>query len=164
MSVSQYWTKDMYANLSTLDASGANAVEYAPGEAIDVKRAIFVTTVAQTVADATITVVVRDRDNGNSTTIGTFTLPFTGSALDKVYYVDFGKPDEDGTVETDGSLVFSSDEPGGLVEVLPGQEIVFTSDGGGDAGTYQVYLEYISKGFDPNVLGITDNERTFTHA
>lgn len=164
MSVSQYWTKDHYANVGSLDASGANSVVYAPGEAIDAIRAILVTTVAQTVANATITVAVRDVDNGNSTTIGTFTLPFSGSAADDVQYADFGKPATTGTVETDGSTVYSSADPGGVIEVLPGQEIVFTSDGGGDAGTYQVYLEYVSKGFNPEVLGITDNERTFTHA
>jgi hypothetical protein len=164
MGVSQYWTKDMYANLSTLDASGANSVVYAPGESIDVKRLIFVTTVAQTVADAVLTVAVRDVDNGNSTTIGTVTLAFTGSTADDVQYTDLGKPATTGTVETDGSLVFSSDDPGGVIAIRPGQELAITSNGGGDAGTYQVYVEYISKGFNPEVLDITDNELTFTHA
>lgn len=180
MSVSQYWTKDHYANVGSLDAAEASTVTYAPGEAIDVIRAILVTTEAQTAATATITVAVRDVDNGNSTTVGTFTMVVAGSALDKVDYVDFGKPPTTGTTASDGSLVYEGYNTGGVgfdgdgnvvntrtegvIEVLPGQEIAFTSDGGGDAGTYQVYIEYISKGFNPEVLDITANERTFTHA
>jgi len=163
MSSSLFWTKSEFANLSTLDASGSNAVQYEPGQRIKAKRLILVTTVAQTVANATLTVVVRDRDNGNSTTIGTITVPFSGSALDKVLYADFGKPKTTATTGSDGSATYSTD-PGGLVEVDPGQEIVITSDGGGDAGTYQVYLEYIPEGFDPYVQGVEDNEMTFTHA
>lgn len=164
MSVSQYWTMDRYENLSTLDVSGANSVVFAPGESIDVKRLIFVTTIAQTVALSNLTVAVRDVDNGNSVTIGTFTIPLTGTALDKVWYTDLGVPDEDGSTGSDGSLIFQSYDPGGVVAVNPGQELVVTSDGGGDAGTYQVYIQYQSKGFNPEVLGIEANERTFTPA
>jgi hypothetical protein len=164
MSVSQFFTNAKFADLSTLDASGANAVQFNPGERAKVKRVILVTTVAQTTADATITVVVRDRDNGNSTTIGTFTLPFTGSATDDVQYAEFGNPSATADTGVDGSSVYSSVSPGGLIEVDPGQEMVFTSDGGGDAGTYHVYVEYIPEGFNPEVLGITANERTFTAA
>lgn len=164
MSVSQYWTKALFANAGTLDASGANTVAFAPGEAIDVKRLILVTTVAHTTANATITVAVRDVDNGNSTTIGTFVLPFSGSAADDVQYVELGKPATTGTVASDGSTVYSSVDPGGLIEVLPGQEIALTSDGGGDAGSYAVYVEYMPKGFNPEVLGLDDEELTFTHA
>lgn len=155
-----YWTKDVQYNAGTLDASGANAIVFAPGRPVDVKRIVVVTTVAQTTADAVISVAVRDVDNGNSTAIGTFTLPFTGSAADDVKYVELGKPLTTGTTASDGSLVYKGHTPGGPVRVDVGQEMSLTSNGGGDAGTYQVYFEYLDQGFD----AVTETELVFTHA
>lgn len=144
--MSAYWDYEVFTDLSTLDASGANAVQYNPGCPMDVKALVFVTTVAQTVADATLTVVVRDRDNGNSTTIGTLVLPFTGSALDQVRRFKLQLPKTTATTSSiDGSTTYASTP--GVVEVNPGQEMVITSDGGGDAGTYQVYVEAVKQGF-----------------
>lgn len=153
--------RDKIENLGTLDASGANTIVYAPGRPVVIRRAILITTVAQTVADAVITVAVRDVDNGNSTSQGTFTIPFTDSAADDVAYVDIGKPATAGTVAVDGSTVYEGFTPGGGVRVEPGQEISFTSDGGGDAGTYQVYLEMTDEGFE---VGDADREITFVAA
>ncbi len=164
MSSSRHYTDATVENLATLDASGANAVQFNPGMTVKVKRLIFITTIAQTTADAVITVVKRNRDDTPTETLGTVTLPFTGSATDDVQYVELGYPDTDGEVGSDGSTVYSSVSPGGMIEMVPGEELVLTSNGGGDAGTYQVYVEYIPEGFNPEVLGITDNELTFTHA
>lgn len=177
MSSSRYFTDALIADLSTLDASGANSVQFNPGQTIRAKRLIFVTTVAHTVADATITVVRRNRDDTPTETLGTFTLPFTGSATDKVYYVELGLAPTTGTTGVDGSTVYKGYNDGGasiatgqvvnsdvesLPQFVPGEELVMTSNGGGDAGTYHVYVEYIPEGFNPEVLGITANERTFT--
>lgn len=173
MSSSRFFTDVKFADLSTLDASGANAVQFNPGETVRVKRIILVTTVAQTVADATITVVRRNRDDTPTETLGSFTLPFTGSALDKVYYTELGLAPTTGSTGVDGSTVYKGYNDGGIVSGVnvdveslpkldPGEELVLTSNGGGDAGTYHVYVEYIYEGFNPEVLGITANERTFT--
>lgn len=161
-----YYADKAIANLGTLDTSGANTIVFAPGRPADVCRAILVNTVAHTVADAIITVAVRDVDNGNSTTIGTFTLPFTGSAADDVKYVELVFPDSDGEISSiDGSLTFSSESPGGPIQVDVGQEISFTSNGGGDAGTYQVYVEYYDQPFQSEAGRVGNAaELTFTPA
>jgi hypothetical protein len=161
--MSGYYTKDDIANLGTLDASGANSVVFAPGRPVDVDRVIVVTTVAQTTADATITLGVRDVDNGNSVTKGSFVLPFTGSATDDVKYVNLVKPKTTATTASDGSITFTGYSPGGFIEVNPGQELFLTSDGGGDAGTYQVYVEYKDQGFSGSRIADAV-ELTFTAA
>lgn len=160
--VGGYWGHETTVNLGTLDASGANTIVFAPGHYFDVKRVILVTTIAQTVVDAIITVAIRDVDDGNSTTKGTFTLAFTGSATDDKKFVDFGKPATTGTTAADGSLIYKGHTPGGVLELKPGQELSLTSDAGGNAGTYQVYVEGYDKGMNIGQVGMT--ELTFTHA
>lgn len=153
--------RDKIDNLGTLDASGANTIVFAPGRQAVVRKIILITTVAQTVANATITVAVRDVDNGNSVTQGTFVMPFATSATDDVAFVKPGQPATAGTTAVDGSLVFEGYEPGGGIVVEPGQELALTSDGGGDAGTYQVYVESID---NPFVEAEADREITFVAA
>lgn len=144
---SNYMTKDDIANLGTLDASGANSIVFAPGRPVDVDRIILVTTVAHTVADATITVGVRNVDDTSSVTKGSFVIPFTGSALNKVLAIELVKPKTTATTAADGSIYYAGYNPGGFIRVDPGQELFLTSDGGGNAGTYQVYIEYKDQGF-----------------
>lgn len=125
-------------------------------------RIRLVTTVAHTTVNAVITVTLRDQDDANSTTLGTFTLPFTGSATDDVKFVDFIKPATTGTVSTiDGSTVFTAVGKG-PVKVLPNQEIALTSDGGGATGTYNVFFEGVDEGL--NNLYPLGSELTFTAA
>lgn len=145
--MSGYMTKDDIANAGSLDASGANTLAWAPGRPVDVDRIVLVTTVAHTVADATITVGVRNVDDTSSVSKGTFVIPFTGSALNKVFSIPLVKPKTTSTTGADGSIVFKGYSPGGFIRVDPGQELFLTSDGGGDAGTYQVYIEYKDQGF-----------------
>lgn len=152
--------RDQMLNLGTLDASGANAVVFAPGRPAIVRKIVTVTTIAQTTADAVITMAVRDVDDGNSTTQGTFTLPFTGSAADDVKFVKPGQPSATGATAVDGSTVYEGFTPGGGIRVEVGQELSLTSNGGGDAGTYQVYVEYIDEGFNE----ADGTELTFTAA
>lgn len=140
-----YYDKARTDNIGSLDASGANTVAFAPGQPVDVTRIVLVTTVAHTTADATITVTVRDVDDGNSTTVGTFALAYDGSATDDVQYVNVAGEQVGPTTASDGSIVYGPNP--GVIEVNPGQEIALTSDGGGDAGTYQVYVEYFPQGF-----------------
>lgn len=154
MSEALYFTDKPAHLLGTLDASGANSLSWAPGKPVDIENLIFLTTIAQTVADATITVGVRDIDDGNSTTRGTFALPFSGSATDQVRRVRLAAP-RTTPIEYVASQpagagfgvteVMRSGE--GLLKVNPGQEIFVTSNGGGDAGSYLVYAEYFAQPF-----------------
>lgn len=142
-----YATKEAIKQVGTaaLDASGANTVTAIFGRKARLKRLILVTTVAQTVANATITVAVRDHDDSPSTTIGSFVLPFSGSAIGDKKYVDLVTTDTDGSTSSiDGSLVYEAGDP---VEVEPTEELALTSDGGGDAGSYLVFVEYWDQPF-----------------
>lgn len=153
--------KDEIANVGAATISGTTAVTWAPGRPADVRRLILVTTTAVTVADATLTVSVRDVDDGNSTSYGTFVVPFTGSAADDVQYVDLVTTDTDGSTSAiDGSLVYTA---GGMIEVNPGQELVVVSDGGATAGVVQVYVEYQDLGFSGSRVEDA-TELTFTPA
>jgi hypothetical protein len=145
--MSSYMTQDDIINLGAFDAAEASTVAFAPGRPVDVHRVILVTTEAQVAADAIVTVSVRDVDDGNSTTIGTFTIPLAGSALDNVQYVNLVYPATTGTTASDGSLVFTGYDPGGFVQVNPGQEIAFVSNAGGSSGIYTLYVEYKDQGF-----------------
>lgn len=159
----------MYFDKDRIDSAGAltdgGTLEWAVGQVVDVKRLILVTTTAYTVADTTVTVSVRDVDNGNSTTIGTFVIPFTGSAADDVKFVNVGEPETTGSVSAiDGSLVFSN-EPGGLLRINPGQELAIVDGGTQTAGASAVYVEYIPGGFQEYAdSDYSPAELTFTHA
>lgn len=155
-----FYDKTQLYNAGTLDTSGANAIVFAPGQPVHVKRVIFVTTVAHTVANATISVAVRDVDNGNSVAIGSFVVPYSGSAADDVGFANIAA-NQTGPTTLSGNGISAPvwyDGGAGDVLVVPGQEISLTSDGGGDAGTYQVYFEYVPTGFKE-----ADADRKFTY-
>lgn len=146
---------------ASLDASGANSIDFGLDSVWWLSTIRLITTVAQTVADATITVALRDKDDGNSTTLGTFVLPYSGSATDDIKYVQMIKPLTSATTSSiDGSTTYSA-EGKGPVKVLANQEIVLTSDGGGNAGTYIIYFEGVEEGLNKRVYG---TELTLTAA
>lgn len=158
-----FWGKKRILNPagSSLDASGTNSIDFGLVATWFLARIKMVTTIAHTVADATITVALRDKDDGNSTTLGTFTLPFSGSATDDIKYVDLIKPLTTATTSSiDGSTTYTTENKG-PVKVLANQEIVLTSDGGGNAGTYLIYFEGVEEGLNSAVTG---SARTFTAA
>lgn len=150
-----FWTKDAYHKLGSLTISGANTVVWDPAERVKVKRVILMVTTAQANASAEVTVGVRDKDDGNSSAHSAFTFP-TGGAADTVYYYDVSaNPDADGDAISGapgigGARVYDADPD--LLEVLPGQEFFATSDGGGDNGVVDVYVQYQSMGFNPETL------------
>lgn len=154
-----YYDKARTDSMGTLTVSGTTALTWAPGQVADVKRIVFVTTTALTVADSVITVAVRDVDDGNSTTIGTFTMVQSGSATDDVSYANIGNQGTGPTTASDGSTVYEGGD--GVVEVLPGQELVLTSDGGSTAGAVEAYVEYIPGGFNEEADYVTA-QMTFT--
>lgn len=145
---SNYMTTDDIALVSAgLDLSTVVTAVYAPGRPQDISRIILVTQIAQTVADANITVGVRNVDDTSSVTKGSFVLPLSGSALNKVLSIPLVKPKATATVNVDQSIGYKGYSPGGFIRVNPGQELFMTSDGGGSTGTYAIYVEYKDQGF-----------------
>lgn len=140
-------------------ADSTAAVAYAPGKPIDVKRAVGVITEASA-GSSVVTVAVRNIDDTGSTTIGTFTVP-AGLALNSVFAVELAGVDPDAVIEASGGISqpaevttgrvngYQSNQPG-VIEVNPGQEISFTSDGGGTAGIANLYIEYVEMGNNPD--------------
>lgn len=170
MSNDSSWGRKQVLNPAgvSLDASGANTAVITFGQRVAVSRLVLVTTVAQTVADATITVAVRDVDDGNSTTKGTFTLPFTGSATDDLKYVDLIKPSTSGAAGADSvtavpTTVYTTSGKGPIY-IEANQELALTSDGGGNAGTYMIYAEGWPEGNNVKDDSPAMSERTFTAA
>lgn len=137
----------------SLDASGANTAVVAIGHPAAVSRVVFVNTIAHTVADAVITFGYRNVDDTPSVTLGTFTLPFTGSATDDIKFIDIMLPLATGTVSSiDGSTVYTTAGKG-PVYLEANDEMFFTSDGGGNAGTYLIYLQGWLEPFNEEVVG-----------
>lgn len=150
-----YYNEVRFSPAASLTISGANTAVFQPGEAIDVKRVILITTTAQATAVANVTIGVRDADGGNSSTHSIFTFPAVTVADDVHYYDLSARPDEDGDAVSGapgigGQKTFDATPT--MLTVLPGQEVFITSDGGGDNGVVDVYFEYISRGFNPENL------------
>jgi hypothetical protein len=124
-------------------AKGGTAV-LQPGKPIDVLGIILVTTTAYTVANSTHTVAVRNADTTTSVTKGTYVVPFSGSALNKVLYIPM-RNIITSTTGVDGSLVYTGAE--GAIKVNPGQEIVITDGGQQTVGASDAYFEYSEQGF-----------------
>jgi hypothetical protein len=158
-----YFDKDRVDSVGALTDGGT--LEWGVGQVVDVKRLILVTTTAYTVANDTVTVSVRDVDNGNSVTIGTFVITFAGSAADDVRFVNLGEPETAGSISPiDGSLIFDN-EPGGLLRINPGQELVIVDGGQQTAGASALYVEYIPGGFQEYAdSAYSPAEMPFTHA
>lgn len=154
MSGANYWAgRERFQALGTLTVSGSTPIVAQFPTQIDLKRLILRTTTAQTVANDTVTVAVRDLDNGNSETIGTFVVPFSGSVLDKVVYVDLAKPSTSvlaGQVNDQynhAAQVYQSGTGIHRVRILFNQELVITPGAGATAGAYSVEAQYQDLGF-----------------
>lgn len=127
------------------DLSTVITVALAAGKRVAVSRIRFVTTVAQTVALATLTVFKRKADGTGSTTLGTAVLPLTGSVVNQVQYINLIKPSLTGAAGADSTTalpttVYTTTGKGPVY--LEADEVIgITSDGGGSTGTYNVYFE-----------------------
>lgn len=172
--MSGYWsTADRVTPAVSFDFAEAVTSVFEPGKPADVKRIVLVLTEASN-GDEVITVAVRDAGNGgNSTTIGTFTIP-NGAAVNSVYKVDIAGVDADAVVPTgehsqpaevttgrvDG---YQTNLPG-VIEVDVGQEIAVTSTGAtATTGTANLYFEYVEIGNNPDRNG-DPTALTFTNA
>lgn len=144
-----YYDKDLVVLAGALTDAGT--LVWAPGEAVDVKRIIHVTTTAYTVANGGVTVARRNIDDTSSVNILSYVIPFTGSALNKVMFANVREPPLVGTTGSDGSLVFLNTGAGHL-RVNPGQELLLTDAGTQTAGASAVYIEYIPVGFNEKAI------------
>ena len=88
-----YWGDTKTMLVGTLDASGSNTVSLAFGQPVEVKRLILVNTVVHTVANAKLTVGVRDRDDSPTADPSAYTLVPSGSAKAAGFPLDLGPPD-----------------------------------------------------------------------
>lgn len=142
-------------------ADSTAPVALAPGKPIDVKRVVGVITEASA-GTSVVTVAVRNVDDTGSTTIGTFSVP-ASLALNSVFVVEIAGVDPDpvvvtgevsqpADVTTGRVLGYQTNLPG-VIEVNVGQEISFTSDGGGTAGIANLYVEYVEMGNNPDRNG-----------
>jgi hypothetical protein len=141
--MSNYMTKDQFLDIGSL-TDGGTLVYNAPVP-IHIKRIVLRTTTAYTVADDTVTVIVRDNDDTPTATKGSFVMAFTSSAIGDVTEVVLDSANPAATVAADGSL-YSKPGPG-FIELLPGQEFVLTDGGTQTAGASQVYIEFVKQGF-----------------
>lgn len=158
-----FWREYDIRDLGSVDISGANATTAVEvGEKWSIKRIIGVVTVATTGAAASvITMAIRDADGNGSADVGTFTVP-SGVAVNTVFYVDPAKPDTDGTAAVDGTTLYTDDPD--MPVVLPGEEFLLTSNGGGDAGTVRFFVQYQRGGFVPGSHPVTASEYAWVAA
>lgn len=133
-------------DLGSFTINGANTIAFAPGEAVNIKRIIFAFTTAHTTPAPTLTMQRRPIAGtaANEVSLGTFALA-AAMAAGSVYYFDLARPlVTTGTVSTiDGSLGYTA-EPD-MPQILPGQDFAIVSDGGGNAGVCNVFVEYINQ-------------------
>ena len=145
--------------MGTLDTSGANTLDWVPGNPVDVKRILLVVTTAMTTADPTLTIGVRDADLGtNSETYATAVIPYASGADGAQFYIDFPARTSAVSAGSDGpytdqvdksaAIVYRTTEP---LHIDFGQELFITSNGGGDAGVSAVYVEYLKQGFNESM-------------
>ena len=140
-----YWGKEKTMLVGTLDASGSNTVSLAFGQPVEVKRLILVNTVVHTVANAKLTVGVRDRDDSPTADHRAYTLVQSGSAKGDVFTIELGPPDTAATVAVDGLDTHAATPI--LLAIDTDEELFITSDGGGDAGSYDIYAQVQELGF-----------------
>ena len=156
--MSNYFTKDQYLDIGAM--AKAATVTYSPPVAIDVKRIIVRTTTAYTVANTIVTVNVMDIDGSPTATKGTFTIPFTGSTIGDVSWVDLKSANPAATTAADGSL-YSKPGPS-FITVLPGQSLQIVDAGSQTAGASQLYIEFEKLGYNPNA-GTTNATKTIAY-
>lgn len=136
------------ASLGTYTVNGANTIAFAPGSKVKLKRLILVYTTAHTTPGAELTLQRRPIAGtaANQETLAVMTTPAAVAAGAYLYY-EFGTPY--------ANVVASSDSvPGGYTSASPdmpeidvGEDFAIVSDGGGDAGVANVYVEYIQEPF-----------------
>ena len=141
-----FWGAYKVMSVGNLDAAETVTVSLAFGQPVAVKRLIFVTTEVATVADAKLTVGVRDRDDSPSVNHTAYTMPFSGSALGDVFVAELAEPDTAADATGSDSLDVFSATPI-LLEIDVDEELFITSDGGGNAGKYDVYAQVQELGF-----------------
>lgn len=169
----EFATTDRIASVGSLNlGAGAATVVYATGRPINIKRITMVMTTAQATAGAVITFGVRNVDDTSSTTIGTFTTPAV-AALNAVLKADVAGVkagvttydswgiSQSASVTTGRVVGVQANQPGD-VELNPGQEFWITSDGSGDTGVANVYIEYQDQGSNPTRFNATDMAVTFS--
>jgi hypothetical protein len=142
-----YWGAYKTESLGNLVVSGANTVALAFGQPVDVKRLILVTTVAVTVANAKLTIGVRKRDDTSSVSHSAYTVPFTGSAINDVQYIELPEPDTAAVVAVDGLDTHAATP--NILEIDSDEELFVTSDGGATAGACDIYAMVQEQGFQP---------------
>ncbi len=140
-----YWGAYKTIPIGSIDASESNTTAFQFGQPVDVKRIIFVTTQAQTVADAKITVGVRDLDGSPSESHSAYTLAFTGSAIGDVQTAELAVPDTAAVVAVDGLDTHAATPI--TLAVDSDRELFILTDAGGDAGIYDLYAQVQELGF-----------------
>lgn len=142
--MSSYFTTRRVVNIGAATLTGTTAVAFSAGIPIDVQNFTFVASTAVSVA-STVTVAVRNVDDSSSVTIGTITIPIL--ALNEVARVGIVQPKETVTVGVDGSKIYKGYNPGGPLQVNPGQELVLTPVANGGTGVVVAYADFYEQGF-----------------
>ena len=140
-----YWGAYKVRSVGSLDAAESSTVSLAFGQPVDVKRVILVNTEVHTSANSKLTIGVRDRDDSPSADHSAYTLPFAGSALGDVFTLEVGEPDTDAVVAVDDLDTHAATPI--LLAIDVDEEFFITSDAGGDAGIYDVYVQVQELGF-----------------
>ncbi len=140
-----YWGAYKTMIVGTLDASGANTISLAFGQPVDVKRLILVNTIAHTSANAKLTVGVRDRDDSPTASHSAYTLVQSGSAAGDVFTIELAVPDTAAVVAVDGLDTHAATPI--TLAIDTDEELFITSDGGGNAGSYDIYAQVQELGF-----------------
>lgn len=143
---------DLNPGGTSLTTSGANTVSFAPGKRVAISRVRFVTTTALTVTDVIVSIRTRKVDDTTSTTLGASTLPFTGSALNQVQFVNLIEPSVTGVAGADSTValpttVFTTVGKG-PVYIEADQEIAVVVTQTSTAGAVLVYFEGWDEGFN----------------
>lgn len=137
-----YATADRVALVGAAFApNGTTPAVWASGKPAHVRRAVYAVITASDAAQ-TVTVALRNKDDSSSVTLGSFVIA-SGTAVNTVVYADIGARQEQTTL-ADGTIRYESGN--GEIKVMPYQELVFTSDGGGTTGTGDLYVEYSEGG------------------
>ena len=139
-----FWGAYKVMSVGNLDAAETTTVSLAFGQPVAVKRLIFVNTEVHTAANSKITVGVRDRDDSPSTNHTAYTIVQSGSALGDVFVAELAEPDT-AAVVVDGDDTHAATPT--LLFIDVNEELFVKSDGGGDAGKYDVYCQVQELGF-----------------
>ena len=141
-----YWGAYKVVSMGELDAAETTTVTFKFGQPVDVKRLILVNTEVHTAANSKVTVGVRDADgSSNSVSHSAYTIVQSGSALGDVFVIELGVPDTAAVVAVDGLDTHAATPV--VLEIDVDRQLFLVSDGGGDAGKYDVYAQVQEQGF-----------------